>query len=90
MEGTMEKEPLSDKLLMRAVIALEDRIPAFQIKSIMKQIESNPKLLDTLELGFGVTVRNVLRLAGLPDSRTPSGNWDDYWKDVVLALMEEN
>lgn len=85
----MEKIQLPEKLMSRAVILLEDRIPSFQLVRLRKQVAEDPEMLSRVDMGLGITVRNILRTSGLHDSRTPSGTWDDYWKDVVIELLKE-
>ncbi len=42
-----------------------------------------------LHHGWGTGVRNLLRRAA-PDNELPSGNWDDYYAQVIEHAVEED
>lgn len=79
-----EFDDLSDYIKNKSVEFLKDNIDEETKEQIVKMYEKESEAFLSFDhWGFGMAIRNGLRENVCLDDDTPSGNWDDYYIELV-------
>ena len=80
---------LSEEVKTKAVDFLRTAFPEETKEEIRPLIANNPDHWCSAHHFFwGMSVRNMLRDAGLKDDLLPSGNWDDYYVKAIEEAVK--
>jgi len=83
---------LDKQIEKKALNILFEFIPEDTWGILKDKIEANPKgWAQEMHLGFGMKIRNILRMNDVLDKDSPTGSLDDIWPELArVAVYSEN
>lgn len=93
--GHYHVPPLPAVIAERAVRAMVDlfkhEMSPEDLRKLRAEIENDPdEWWIRYHNGWGRAVRNYLRISGgIRDAKLPTGNWDDYYIDVIEEALRQ-
>ena len=83
-------EEIPTDILNKAVELLKNEITEITKKEIREDIKNNPLYwFAPYHFGWGMAIRNLLRDKVCLDDKLPSGNWDDYYVQIIEIVARD-
>ena len=83
-------EMMPTDILNKAIEILAKEINEETKQKIREDIKESPIYwFAPYHFGWGMSIRNLLRDKVCPDDKLPSGNWDDYYVQIIEIVVHK-